>query len=492
MYYSEVSCNIEESMKKTRQHMHKIISGLEYNGIVTATNHGKIIIEAGESVSRNRIVFDDSIRAIFERNLDRILKIDKGIIISKAYEGEICYYAISPIRCYDNYCVFAIYARVGSVFSEKELKTMNYLTEITYENIVLNHKVIQERNYLQNIFNSTKSYILTFDLEERVISLNRKTAKLFKERDQIIGSKLDAFVTSSTYETFRDLYYKVLESKKTEDGEYDFTTSNNKKYYVNYTMSPMFDGKGVVIGVVVLFVDVTKQKIYEREIEQLRQYAVLSKTAAEIAHDIKNPLMGIRGCAELMKRKVSVELNESYLEPIIDEVDRIRKKLNPLLSYSKMHAENNFKYMDINSLLDGCIDAISCYRSMKYIEVVKIYDEDLPPIEAAERRVSQAFFNIFLNAIDAIGNEGIIKVVTRKNEKKRMVVIEISDNGIGIDKVNMERIKEPFFTTKPEGTGLGLSIVKRVIEELDGTVDFESELGKGTTVIMNLPYDDGR
>jgi two-component system sensor histidine kinase AtoS len=479
---------VEKSLEKLRQYQVSKMMDIDYSAIITVTEHGKIQIDGSQNHNTSYNISDAFMIDLITTHQDRIRNIVDGVVIKESCEEDNYDMLFVPIRRYDNYYVFTFMCKKNGDLSEREIRITEFLTTAIYENVMLDYEIIKERNYLQSIFDSTTSFILTFDLSETIIATNKKVAQISGVQFDLTGINLCSILKENQYRKAKKLYNEVITYIKPITGEEEFLLNDGKRLFIHYTLSPMLDKDNDVIGVVALGLDVTRQKIYEKEIEQLRQYALLGEISAEVAHDIKNPLMSIRGCARLLQKKVTDEHNMGYIIPIVEEVDRINKIIEQMLSYSRLSMDNGLKYIDINATLDKCIDAVSFHKQFKYIDIVREYTDDLPHIEGSDVRMQQALMNLLLNAIQSITNEGVICIKTKNIHDKKQIMIEILDNGKGIDEKEKDKIFEPFYTTKPDGTGLGLSIVHKVIDEVGGFLGIESTVNQGTAVRLNIPY----
>ncbi len=485
MYYSKISCNVEKSLEKLKQYEVSKMIGIDYSAIVTVTDYGKIQIDGSQNHSIVCSIADDDMVSLISKWMDRIYKVKEAILILDDRYDLI----VTPIRYYKNYYVFTLFAKKGRGLTEKEVKIAEFLTSAIYENVMLDYQIVNERNYLKSIFDSTTSFILTLDLNQKVIAVNKKIAQLIGEQEGLIGKDMSALLNAQQYAQLQPLYLNVVKTGIPISGEEEFLLADGKKYYVHYTLSPMIDKDGDVNGVVALGLDVTKQKIYEKEIEQLKQYALLGEISAEVSHDIKNPLMSIKGCAKLLQKKIGTDASWTYVEPIIQEVDRINAIIDQMLAYSRLSHNDGFHYLDIHDVLDKCIDAVSFHKQFKYIDIKKQYADDLPYLKGSDIRLQQALMNILLNSIQAIEEEGFIFIKTENNYTEKQIWVAIQDNGVGIEEQEKDRIFEPFYTTKPHGTGLGLSIVKKVLHEFGGQHFIESTPNMGTQVLLKIPYE---
>jgi two-component system NtrC family sensor kinase len=228
---------------------------------------------------------------------------------------------------------------------------------------------------------------------------------------------------------------------------------------------------------------------------QSDKLAALGKMATGIAHEINNPLAVIGEKAGWMKDLLdeeefqkSVNLKEyaAAVAKIEEHVDRARKITHNMLGFAR-RMEPHLDDVDVNHVLEQTIELLANHARINNIRIEKQYGPDLPVIASDQSQLQQVFMNLINNAIDAIGQDGLIKVESLAENPN--LLIRISDNGPGIGKDQLRRIFDPFFTTKAagKGTGLGLSISYSIIERMGGTILVDSEPGQGATFTIRLP-----
>lgn len=228
---------------------------------------------------------------------------------------------------------------------------------------------------------------------------------------------------------------------------------------------------------------------------QQDKLAALGKMAAGIAHEINNPLAVIRekaGWMEDLLLDEEFKESENYTEfsdsisKIQEHVDRARKITHNMLGFAR-RMEPHLDEVDIHQVLDQTVEILAHHARLNNITLVKHFDEKLPVIASDQSQLQQVFMNLINNAIDAIGDDGVIDISAHL--EKDHIRIAFKDNGPGISEANQKKIFDPFFTTKYEGkgTGLGLSISYNIIEKLGGRIFVESLEGKGATFVVSLP-----
>lgn len=230
-----------------------------------------------------------------------------------------------------------------------------------------------------------------------------------------------------------------------------------------------------------------------RSEEESREYSLrqeqlqaTGRLAAEIAHQLKNPLGIINNAAFTLQRTVKEgKTITQQIKIIREEVDRSDRILTELMGYARL-SEGQVEKLNITEELDRAVDQVFPAAARYETVIRREFAAALPPLLAQRGHLSEVFVNILQNAREAMGGKGAIKIRADYSESYA-VRVTISDNGPGIPPEKLEKIFEPYFTTKEKGTGLGLAIVKHNTELYNGTVQVESEIGKGTTFIVSLP-----
>ncbi len=228
----------------------------------------------------------------------------------------------------------------------------------------------------------------------------------------------------------------------------------------------------------------TRKKIMESE-----RLALIGQLAANVAHDLNNPLQGIVTYSHLLLENAPSDgpLTNS-LRKIVTQADRCRDIIRALLDFSRQRKPDK-TLCDVNSILAECASLVERQASFQNIQMVRDFQGDVPRLVLDPSQISRVFMNLIINAAEAMKDGGRLTLATRFLPNEECIEVSFSDTGQGIAPENMERIFDPFFTTKEtgHGVGLGLAISHGIVAEHKGTISVASEVGKGTTFVIRLP-----
>jgi two-component system NtrC family sensor kinase len=223
---------------------------------------------------------------------------------------------------------------------------------------------------------------------------------------------------------------------------------------------------------------------------QSEKLASLGKMAAGVAHEINNPLTSILLNTHLMLEKLD-KRHEFYenLDLIADETSRCTEIVKGLLEFARQNPPQKV-YTDVNDLIERTAQLLDNQASFQNIRIVRDLDPGLPPVKLDKNKIQQVFWNLMLNAFEAMPKGGELTVSGRLSPDKRYVEVRFVDTGVGIPKENIHKLFDPFFTTKSSGTGLGLAVTYGIIEQHDGKIEVTSEIGRGTVFTLSFPAGD--
>ncbi len=228
-----------------------------------------------------------------------------------------------------------------------------------------------------------------------------------------------------------------------------------------------------------------------QELQRTEQLRVCGEMAAGIVHEIRNPLAGMKVSIEVLLSELDIDVRDrDVLVKVVDQIKHVELLMKNLLNYARPVAADPVS-VNVNKILEKTIYFIEKHPSFvsgkAHRQVLKELDDHLPEIIADPQQLQQVFFNILLNSVDAISEGGKITVTTRYDEKMKAVAIDLCDTGKGIPPALMDKIFQPFFTTKGKGTGLGLAISKRIVEEHGGSIEVANQVSGGAVFTITLP-----
>jgi signal transduction histidine kinase len=231
------------------------------------------------------------------------------------------------------------------------------------------------------------------------------------------------------------------------------------------------------------------QSCHFLQMERVDRLASVGEMSAGIAHEIKNPLAAISGAITVLADDFADDdPRRDVIDKVLEQIARLDKAATDLLFFGRP-GKPDFDYVDTNDLLNKTMFFVSQHPEARNVHQSKEFTRNLPPVWVDEKQLQQVFFNIIINAIQAMGNGGTLllqtDLVVEKDQK--IVRVLIGDSGPGIRPEELEMIFTPFFTTKTQGTGLGLAICRQLMEQQGGKIEIRSRFGEGTRVIIYLP-----
>lgn len=351
-------------------------------------------------------------------------------------------------------------------------------------------KNAHEKFFSDIILNSIDA-IIGLDVNYRVFLWNIGAEKLFGYRkDEVMGREFDFLIPENLLKKGEKKFLIDEVSRNGFLANYESERITKTGQIVNVSISrfAIYDEKDVnTIGSVGILRDITTVKQLQKELREKENLALIGEVVSSIAHSLSNPLNIISGNADYLLLNKSAEQPEyEELKTIVEETTRITKSLRGLLNFSRPIVVEKTK-TDINGLIEDIIARSKYSIGKKAVVIKRTLDKDLPKVKVDKAQIDEVITNLVVNAIQAFTAQGEVVIKTKTNTNS--IHIEVSDDGPGIPKENLEKIFRPFYSSKGygKGTGLGLSIVKRIISEHGGTVAVRSQVGKGTTFTVMLP-----
>jgi len=397
----------------------------------------------------------------------------EGVVVDKSQVQKLLSWGIIPI-----------YSETQDM--EGILLVGHDVTEIRQRDDAL--KKIDET--LKNIFISIKEYALyVTNLDGNITYYAMGSATLLGwEKSEIIFKHVSLLHTPEDAKS--DLSYMLEQVRLTGQFETEImlVRKNSEQVPVILTINRFLDSQGELSGYVFMAKDITERKKLEYQIFQSEKLAAIGQLAAGMAHEINNPLFVISGRLEMVLEEEA--LNDRVKQDIgivINQAERIRKLVDRLLKFARK-SPPKLEALDISEAIEGVLPLLTYHRlPAAHVEIEKDLVRGLPVIKGDLNQIQEVFLNLLINAHQAMPEGGTLKIISR-DLGNRFVEVRISDTGCGISEQNIRNIFMPFFTTKKDGTGLGLSIVFNIVKNHGGTIDIESQIGKGTTFVVKLPY----
>lgn len=316
----------------------------------------------------------------------------------------------------------------------------------------------------------------------------------------------------------KDNICPLVEMKKTKKPmvvEHIHYNKNRKSRNIEMHAFPMFDSKGNMEQIIEYCLDVTEQRIAENALKKIKQnleikieektkelekahkklmetarLANLGKMASAVAHELRNPMGVIRLAVYSLKKKIGDrDLNLiKHLNNIDKKITESDQIIHDLLAFSRA-SELEFKSNHLNESVEKGLESVEQRAKEFKVKIIKKLDPKMPKIIADFGQLREVFYNLFLNAIQAMKEAKIKELRVTTRHQKKFAEIEINDTGCGISKENFKKVGEPFFSTKTKGIGLGLYIANEIIKRHKGKIEIKSKNGEGTIFIINLPIN---
>jgi len=361
--------------------------------------------------------------------------------------------------------------------------------------VILQHykAVRRELNRTQllsrNVINSLTGGVMTFDLSGRSTLINSAGAKL-------IGiSEVNTLRVEDLSNKRQELGRLVEQALSAQNYVQDFDIPEESaeiQVPLRISTFPLLDTLGQRTGIITLIKDISEVASLERELRTAEKLTGLGTLSAGIAHEIKNPLSAIDLNLRLLEtdlpRAVQDQHTRTYFQIIREEIERLNNIVDNVLRYSRPSAAPSGP-VDIGDVLRRTADLLAHDCRQRSISIDLALNSEDCTILGDASSLQQAFLNVLLNAIQSMNQPGQIQVLlsVRGEASGSWCELAFQDTGCGINGKDIERIFDPFYTSKPGGTGLGLSIVHRIVEDHSGTIHVDSTPGRGTRVVLRLP-----
>jgi len=344
------------------------------------------------------------------------------------------------------------------------------------------------RDFLAGVIEASGDAIITLDAAGRTTSWNRAAEQSYGWTSmEMIGESFDRlFRPGPEAEAEKREIAEALRAGRTlRHYETTRVRKDGREITVHVTHAPLVDGAGRVVGSTVTSHDVTEIKELSARLQEQERLAALGELAAAVAHEVKNPLAGIRGACDILARGYGKDDRRYELgQEVLRQVDRLNHTVRDLLLFARPKTKKPVP-TDIHQVLERVLKLLGEDPQSGSVRVAREYDRKLPPLRVDPQPMEQVFFNVFVNAYQAMDYAGDLTVVTERNGHSAR--IGVRDTGPGLPEGAADKIFEPFYTSRAKGSGLGLAIVRNIVGAHNGTVTAANLPRGGAEVLITLP-----
>ncbi len=409
------------------------------------------------------------IRQVFEKNYpvrgERITYRAPGVPI------RIYYYSLLP---------FSWKARVENV-----LLLMEDITEY----VRLSEEIRRMERHLASIVDSASDVILSTDTEGKVLTWNTAAENLSGYTfDEVKGRLFFELCSKAYQEEIKKVFSSLKGEKSSQMAEWDLLNKVDDSIPISWVCSSMKEDLSQARGIVAVGRDLTERHKFESQLRQSQKLAALGVMAGGIAHEIRNPLATCSSAAQfLMKDEPDPNFRKECAEKIQGGIRRISDIIENLLKFARSSPESGMVTVDLLSVLKETAALIANQLKIQKIEIKTVFPKAPIIIRGNTSLLQQVFMNLFMNALNAMANGGVLTVSVKKFDIE--VLVKVADTGHGIPEQQVPKLFDPFYTTSSvkKGTGLGLSLCYSIIKQHLGSIEVNSVEGEGSTFAVRLP-----
>jgi two-component system NtrC family sensor kinase len=376
------------------------------------------------------------------------------------------------------------------------LDAMTLAEDLALEVASRSREISEQRRFTGLVIDSLPVGLYVIDRDYRIQFWNRKreTGTQGLRRDDVVGRPVFQVLTRQPAEQLKADFDRIFDSGEVQQQETVVEQSGERRVYRLSRLPMRLEGDRIS-HVITIGEDVTDARTVQQQIIQHEKLAAVGQLAAGVMHEINNPLATIAACAAAIDGRLDRAADPAvreYLDIIDKEVQRCTKIVDGLLEFSRPQASAKPKVpVGVNELVERTLFLLKHHKRFKRLTVDTDLLGESPRVRADDEQLIQVLMALMLNAVDAMGDGGVLRLKTRLAPGRHQVIVEVEDTGQGIPASAQSKIFEPFYTTKPpgRGTGLGLSIAYGIIQDHGGQIEVESELGRGSVFRVHLPID---
>jgi two-component system sensor histidine kinase PilS (NtrC family) len=402
--------------------------------------------------------------------------LDRGGEIEVATVGEV----MTNVGLYD--AAFLFVGLLAARLSERQARSDVQLIEATYALEKL--RALHER-----IVESIRSGVVTTDLEGRIYTFNSAAEEITGYRSESLRGQHVSILFGQIDDHAGAAIGAAGDGRQNPRFEADCLTAEGLRLRLGYSISPLQDERGRTTGLVITFQDLTQVHALEETRRRHERLAAVGRVAAGIAHEIRNPLAAMRGSIQVLSAEANGDPAQAELmEIVLRESDRLNRIITDFLTYARPRQVE----LAETDLREPLRETFTLLRHSPETRPDHRIEEDFPEkpvrVRADAAALRQVFWNLARNALQAMPAGGTLRAEMSRTEGGR-IRISFADTGDGMTPEQVERLFEPFSSSRAGGTGLGLSIAYQIVRDHGGTINVRSREGHGTTIIIELPDD---
>ena len=364
--------------------------------------------------------------------------------------------------------------------------------------------ILEMKDARENILQNVMSGIVTVNIKNNITTFNKRAENItgYRMKDvlgkdvSIIGNKFSEIISST-----------LIEGKVYTRIELKIPTKNKEMVLIGMSTSHLRDESNNLVGVIVVFADLSEGIQIETQVRRTERLESLTTLATGLAHEIKNPLVSIKTFTHLLPQKFNdQEFRNNYYEVVNKEIERLDNLIEKLVNFSHL-GNPNFGRNKLEGIILEVLNSQEDEIIKRKIRIKQDFERDTFNIMLDHEQIKIVFRNLLCNAVESMPRGGDVSIVVKNqrlrhvNEKLNdespltegdFVEIILQDTGCGIAEDNLNKVFNPFFTTKYGAVGLGLTIVHQIVEGHSGIIKIKSQEGQGTTISLNLPVEQNK
>ena len=364
-------------------------------------------------------------------------------------------------------------------------------------------EIVELKTFSDDIFRSVSSGIITVNRKGELTSINKSAEEILSFFR--LPTQPHETIPPSVRKALSLLMLTLGKKEKIDHQVMEYLNPQNEPVFIEINTSLLNDSGGGIIGAIADIRDITLKKRMEDLMIRVEKLASLGELSAGIAHEIRNPLAGMKTSIQVLAKKLTSPSQKILIEGVLSEINRLNDIVTDLLKFSGPSPTFPGP-VDIKLVLKKTMDLLMEKMKKMDITIVQTYDPDIPLAFLDKEQIQQVFLNLMLNAVNAMPQGGTLTIsIQRAKDNDRItettakplheddsmenqfMIVSFTDTGAGIKAENLSRVFDPFFTTHPDGTGLGLSIAHKLLEKNNASIYIDSKEGTGCHVTLILP-----